>query len=51
MTKKVTDLLVGIRDPKLVTAIQTCMGNEQKLTNTELCQQCFKTIVENTRPG
>ena len=30
--------------------IQSCMGNELKLTNFELCQQqCFKTIVENTK--
>ena len=48
-TKKVTDFLAGIRDPKLETAIQTCMGDEQKLTNFELCQQYFKTIVENTK--
>lgn len=48
-TKKVTDFLAGIRDAKLETAIQTCMGDEQKLTNFELCQQYFKTIVENTK--
>ncbi len=48
-TKKVTDFLAGIRDPKLETAIQTCMGDQQKLTNFELCQQYFKTIVENTK--
>jgi len=48
-TKKVTDFLAGIRDPKLETAIQTCMGDEQKLTDFELCQQYFKTIVENTK--
>ena len=48
-TKKVTNFLAGIRDPKLETAIQTCMGDEQKLTNFELCQQYFKTIVENTK--
>jgi hypothetical protein len=48
-TKKVADFLAGIRDPKLETAIQTCMGDEQKLTNFELCQQYFKTIVKNTK--
>ena len=48
-TKKVTDFLAGIRDPKLETAIQSCMGDENKLTNFELCQQYFKTIVENTK--
>ena len=48
-TKKVTDFLAGICDPKLETAIQTCMGDEQKLTNFELCQQYFKIIVENTK--
>ncbi|KAI2503960.1 Reverse transcriptase (RNA-dependent DNA polymerase) [Fragilaria crotonensis] len=48
-TKKVTDFLASIRDPKLETAIQTCMGDEQKLTNFKLCQQYFKTIVENTK--
>ncbi len=26
-----------------------CLGNEQKLTNFELCQQYFKTIAENTK--
>jgi hypothetical protein len=26
-----------------------CSGNEQKLTNFELCQQYFKTIAENTK--
>ena len=31
------------------TAIQTCMGDEQKLTNFKLCQQYFKTVVENTK--
>ncbi|KAI2500933.1 hypothetical protein MHU86_13540 [Fragilaria crotonensis] len=48
-TKKVTDFLAGICDPKLETNIQTCMGNEQKLTNFELCQHYFKMIVENTK--
>jgi hypothetical protein len=48
-TKKVTDFLAGICDPKLETAIQSCMGDELKLTNFEMCQQCFKTIVENTK--
>ena len=48
-TKKVTDLLAGICDPKLETAIQSCMGDKLKLTNFELCQQYFKTIVENTK--
>jgi hypothetical protein len=48
-TKKVTKFLADICDPKLETAIQACMGNEQKLTNLELCQQYFKTIVENTQ--
>ncbi|KAI2493496.1 hypothetical protein MHU86_21046 [Fragilaria crotonensis] len=37
------------RDPKLETAIQGCMGDELKLTNFEVCQQYFKTIVENTK--
>ncbi|KAI2502118.1 Reverse transcriptase (RNA-dependent DNA polymerase) [Fragilaria crotonensis] len=45
----VTDFLAGIRDPKLETAIQGCMGDELKLTNFEVCQQYFKTIVENTK--
>jgi hypothetical protein len=31
------------------TAIQGCMGDELKLTNFEVCQQYFKTIVENTK--
>ncbi len=48
-TKKVTNFLAGICDLKLETAIQTCMGDEQKLTSFELCQQYFKTIVENTK--
>jgi hypothetical protein len=48
-TKKVTDFLAGFCDPKLKTAIQTCMDDEQKLTNFELSQQYFKTMVENTK--
>ena len=48
-TKKVTDFIAGICDPKLETAIQRCMGDELKLTNFEMCQQCYKTIVENTK--
>ncbi len=40
-TKKVTDSLARIRDPKLETAIQSCMGDELKLTNFELCLQYF----------
>jgi hypothetical protein len=48
-TKKVTDFLAGIRDPKLETVIQGCMGDELKLTNFELCQQYFNTIVKNTK--
>ena len=48
-TKKVTDFLGGICDPKLETAIQSCMGDELKLTHFQLCQQYFKTIVENTK--
>ena len=42
-TKRATsDFLARICNPKLEAAIQTCMGNEQKLTNFELCQQYFK---------
>jgi hypothetical protein len=48
-TKKVTDFLANIQDPKLEIAIQSCMGDEQRLTNFELCQQYFKTIVENSK--
>ena len=48
-TKKVTSFLAGIREPMLETAMQSCMGDELMLTNFELCQQYFKTIVENTK--
>ena len=48
-TKKVTGFLAGVRDSELETAIQSCMGDELKLTNFELCLQYFKTIVENTK--
>ena len=41
-TKKVTGFLAGVCDSELETAIQSCMGDELKLTNFELCQAVFQ---------
>jgi len=46
-TKKVTDFLAGISDPKLSNAKDMILGDIAKLTNFEACQQYLKTLVYN----
>ncbi len=46
-TKKVTDFLAGITDPRLGNAKDTVIGNAAKLQNFEECQQYFQTLVFN----
>jgi hypothetical protein len=46
-TKKVTDFLAGIGDPKLANAKDLILGDLAKLQNFEACQQCLKTLVYN----
>ena len=43
-TKKVSDFLAGITDPRLNTAKDLVMGDRAKLDNFEACQQYLKTI-------
>ncbi len=46
-TKKVTDFLAGITDPRLANTKDLILGDPQKLKNFELCQQYLKTLVYN----
>jgi len=46
-TKKVTDFLAGIGDPKLSNAKDLILGDPNKLQNFEACQQYLKTLVYN----
>jgi hypothetical protein len=46
-TKKVTDFLAGIGDPKLSNAKDLILGDPDKLQNFEACQQYLKTLVYN----
>jgi hypothetical protein len=46
-TKKVTDFLAGILDPRLSGAKDLVLGDAQKLQDFESCQQYFKTLVYN----
>ncbi len=46
-TKKVTDFLAGITDPRLSNAKDTVLGDVAKLQNFEECQQYFQTLVFN----
>ncbi len=48
-TKKVADFLKGITDPKLDTGKSIVDGDNAKLNDFELCQQYFKTLVENSK--
>lgn len=48
-TKKVADFLKGITDPKLDTGKSIVDGDNAKLNDFELCQQFFKTLVENSK--
>jgi hypothetical protein len=46
-TKKVTDFLAGITDPRLSNAKDLILGDVQKLQNFEACQQYLKMLVYN----
>ncbi len=46
-TKKVTDFLAGISDPRLSNAKDTVLGDAAKLQNFEECQQYFQMLVFN----
>jgi hypothetical protein len=46
-TKKVTDFLAGIGDPKLANAKDLILGDPAKLQNFEACQHYLKTLVYN----
>ena len=46
-TKKVTDFLAGIGDPRLANAKDLILGDPTKLQNFEACQQYLKTLVYN----
>lgn len=42
-TKKVTDFLAGITDPRLSNAKNLILGDAQRLQDFESCQQYMKT--------
>jgi hypothetical protein len=46
-TKKVTDFLAGITDPRLSNAKDLILGDIAKLQDFEACQQYLKTLVYN----
>lgn len=46
-TKKVTDFLAGITNPRLSNAKDLILGDTQKLQSFEICQQYLKTLVYN----
>lgn len=48
-TKKVTDFLKGMSDPKLETGENVVDGDTTKLGDFQACQLCFKTLVENAK--
>jgi hypothetical protein len=48
-TKKVADFLKGITDPRLSTGKDIVDGDPAKREQYELCQQFFKTLVENNK--
>lgn len=48
-TKKVANLMKGITDSKLEPGKSIVDGDVMKLANFELCQQYFKTLVENVK--
>jgi hypothetical protein len=52
-TKKVSDFLDGISDPRLNTGMDIVDGNTLYQTDFEECQQFFKTLIEHrkTRHG
>jgi hypothetical protein len=46
-SKKVSDFLKGITDPKLESAVSVVLGNPALLTDFQACQQYLATTVEN----
>jgi hypothetical protein len=46
-TKKVTDFLSGITDPRLNNSKDVILGNVAKLQDFEACQQYLKTLIFN----
>ena len=48
-TKKVTDFLTGLTDPRLNTAKSVIHSDAAKLANFEQCQQYVKTIFNNIK--
>jgi hypothetical protein len=46
-TKKVTDFLAGITDPRLNGAKDLVLGDAQRLQDFKACQQYFKMLVYN----
>ena len=48
-TKKVMDLLNGISDPLLRTAKDVCLGDVNKLSSFQTCQQFLMSVASNNR--
>jgi hypothetical protein len=46
-TKKVTDFLAGITDPRLSNAKDLILGDAQRLQDFESCQQYLKMLIYN----
>ncbi|KAI2494623.1 hypothetical protein MHU86_19901 [Fragilaria crotonensis] len=46
-SKKVSDFLKGITDPKLESAVSVVLGDPKMLNNFQMCQQYLSTTVEN----
>ena len=46
-SKKVTDFLKGITDPKLESAVSVALGDTEMLNNFQMFQQYLSTTVEN----
>jgi hypothetical protein len=48
-SKKVSDFLAGISDPRLNTGMDIVDGNTLCQTDFEKCQQFFKTLIEHQK--
>ena len=48
-TKKVSDFMKGIKNPKLSVGKTVVDGDNHKITDFEACQQYFATLVVNGR--
>ena len=46
-SKKVSDFLKGITDPKLELAVSVVLGDPKMRNNFQMCQQYLSTTVEN----